>query len=114
MPNQPIPVSTANDMIKAYISYMTTLGVDMNKQTQSVSFTGTILTDWLALTMPFADELRVCMGVYLPGHAQEGRTTAILWPYKDGQPATQPLSEGKDGGGSNTLLKPLNEGQGNP
>src|SRR5690242_9977694 len=87
MPDQPIPVSTADAMIAEYISYMTSLGVDMNNQTQSTSFGGTDLTNWLATVMPFADELRIFNGRYLPGDAHAGRTTVILWPYYHGAPA---------------------------
>ncbi len=112
MANQPIPVSTANAMISDYISYMTKLGVDMNHQTQSVSFDGTILMNWLGSVMPYADELRVCMGLYPAGNSQAGRTTVILWPYKNGLPATWPAT-GKDGGGDQTI-NPYNEGQGHP
>jgi hypothetical protein len=108
-----IPVSTANDMIKGYFDYMTKQGVDMNKQTQSVSFTGSTVMEWLSTVMPRADELRVFMGFYPEGHAQAGRTTVILWPYKDGRPATKPMADGKDGGG-NEELDPFNEGTGQP
>jgi hypothetical protein len=114
MPNKPIPVSTANDMIRGYISFMTKLGVDMKKQTQSVSFTGAALMGWLSSTMPYADELRVCMGIYPPGHDHAGRTTVILWPYKNGKPATKPISAGKDGGGDDEDIDPYNEGGGLP
>jgi hypothetical protein len=113
MPDQPIPVSTANDMLKQYVTYMKSLGVDMDSQTQSVSFTGSSVMGWLAQVMPFADELRVCMGLYPPGHIQAGRTTVILWPYKNGQPATKPLTEGKNGGGGSTI-NPYNDGHGQP
>lgn len=109
---KPIPASTANDMIKAYFDYMTKLGVDMKKQTQSVTFTGSTVMTWLTEVMPRADELRVFMGVYPEGHDQAGRTTVILWPYKDGQPATKPI-EGK-GGDDGEDFDPYNDGQGNP
>ena len=110
---KPIPINTANDMIKAYFDYMTEQSVDMNKQTQSVSFTGSTLTEWLATAMPRADELRVFMGFYPEGHAQAGRTTVILWPYKDGKPATKPMAAGKDGSGDEGV-EPYNDGQGQP
>jgi hypothetical protein len=114
MTNKPIPVSTANDMITGYISFMTGLKVDMSKQTQSVSFTSSALMDWLSGTMPYADELRVCMGMYPPGHEQAGRTTVILWPYKNGNQATKPITAGKDGGGDDEKIPPYNEGGGLP
>ncbi|MEI9911813.1 MAG: hypothetical protein WDO71_20510 [Bacteroidota bacterium] len=61
---KPIPAGTADVMIKDYFDYMTKLGVDMKKQTQSVSFTGSAVMEWLAGVMPKADELRVFMGLY--------------------------------------------------
>lgn len=108
---KPIPAGTADVMIKDYFDYMTKHGVDMKKQTQSVSFTGSTVMEWLVEVMPRADELRVFMGFYPEGHAQAGRTTVILWPYKDGNPATSPI-EGKGGGGNR--LDPFNDGAGNP
>lgn len=92
----PIPVSVANTMIQDYILYMQSKGIDMDKQTHSVSFTRDKLMDWLNKTMPDADELRVCFGAYGKGESNAGRITVILWPYKDGEPTTQPVYEGKD------------------
>jgi hypothetical protein len=87
MPGRPISKTTADSLIAEYISYMTNLGVDMNKQTQSVSFTATTVMKWLDRKLAEgADELKVFMGLYPPGHTQAGHTTVILWPYKDGQP----------------------------
>lgn len=108
---KPIPAGTADVMIKDYFDYMTKHGVDMTKQTQSVTFTGSTVMEWLVEVMPRADELRVFMGFYPEGHAQAGRTTVILWPYKDGNPATNPI-EGKGGGGND--IDPFNDGAGNP
>jgi len=113
MANQPIPVDKAYDMVKNYIAYMTGLGVDMQKQTQSVSFDAAIFKHWLDTVMPYTDELRVCMGVYPAGDPQEGRTTVILWPYKNGKPATMPAVGDGDGDGNQTI-DPFNEGHGNP
>jgi len=110
MANQPIPVEQANEMIAQYIEYMTKLGVDMQKQTQSISFTSKELLLWLNETMPFADELRVCLGVYPPGAENPGRITSILWPYKDGKPATRPTIEGKGGGDDEEEIPPYNNG----
>ena len=107
MANQPIPVSRANGMIQDYITYMEGLGVNMSQQTQSVSFDGNILQQWLSDVMPFADELRVFLGASGAGDAL--RITVILWPYKNGQPAMQP----GEGAGS-TAINPFNEGQGLP
>jgi hypothetical protein len=56
--------------------------------------------DWLNKTMAPADELKVFMGLYPPGHEQEGRTTVILWPYLK----EKPLQD----------IDPFNEGQGLP
>jgi hypothetical protein len=105
MPDQPIPVSTADAMIAEYISYMTGLGVNMNNQTQSVSFTGTDLTNWLNTVMPYTDELRIFNGRYPAGDPHAGRTTVILWPYYHGAPAAD--NKGKQ-------IQPLNEGTGMP
>lgn len=119
MPNQPIPVSQATAMVKAYTSYMQTLGVDMQKQTHSVAFTLPELITWLTKMTELADEIRVCMGDYPAGDPQAGRTTVILWPYKNGQPAQYPseenggdCEEGEDceNGGSKDI-DPYNQGQ---
>ena len=110
MANQPISVATANAMIQENITYMSGLGVNMSNQTQSVSFDGIILQQWLANVMPFADELRICIGVYPKGDPNAGRVTTILWPYKNGQPATEPSAAG----GADVMIDPYNEGQGEP
>lgn len=89
MPGKPISKTAADAMIKDYIGYMTGLGVDMNKQTQYVSFTPATLLGWLNQKLPDADELRVFMGLYPPGHPQAGKTTVIFWPYKEGQPVSE-------------------------
>ena len=131
MPNQPIPVSEALGMIKTYTTYMQTLGVDMQKQTHAVGFTLPELITWLSKMTELADEIRICMGDYPAGHPQAGRTTVMLWPYKNGQPATYPsegtllkskLSKGKSGddddddddeedGGGGKGVDPYNDGQ---
>ena len=112
MANHPIPVEQANEMIAQYLDYMTNLGVDMQKQTQSISFTSKELLQWLSESMPFADELRVCLGVYPEGAENPGRITSILWPYKNGRPATKPKIEGKDG--DDDEIPPYNGGSLNP
>jgi hypothetical protein len=101
MANQPISVSTANTLISEYINYMTSKGVNMSLQTQSVGFSGATLMHWLGTVTPFADEFRICMGCYPAGDPSAGRTTVIVWPYKNGAPAT-------DGGGN--TINPFNEG----
>jgi len=112
MENRPIPVSEANLMIQEFIRYMPAHDMDPFKQTQSVSFTGKELMSWLTQTMPYADELRVCLGVYPPGNPNAGRITVILWPYKDGEQASQTLTEGKDGGPDK--IPPYNQGSLHP
>lgn len=115
MKNHPIPVSEANLMIDTYIKYLGQLGVDPSKQTQSVSFTGPELMTWLQNTMRSADELRICLGVYPEGHADAGRITAILWPYKDGKPAaSSAIIEGKDDPPPPPPTEPYNAGGLNP
>ena len=113
MAGRQIPVSTANNMTRLYVEFMTKLGVDMDHQTQNVSFTNDDLMDYLVTVKPFTDELRVFMGVYPEGHEQAGRTTVILWPYKDGKPSARPLTIGKGGDGDDGF-DPYNEGTGHP
>jgi len=113
MTNRPIPVEQANAMISEYISYMEKLGVDMAKQTQSVSFTSKEFYTWLTSVMQYMDELRVCIGVY-PDGTSSGRITTILWPYKDGKPARKPKVEGKGGGDDDEDVEPYNDGHTTP
>lgn len=96
MENGPISVSVANSMIEEYLQYMKAQGIDMDKQTHSISFTRDKLMDWLTRNMEGADELRICLGAYGKDESNAGRITVILWPYKDGEPFTQPISDGKD------------------
>lgn len=107
MPNRTIPVSDANAMIAQYLAYMTDHKVNMNTQTHSASFTTPELLRWMNEVKDYTDEFRICLGVY-PGGEKTGRMTTIIWPYKDGQPATHP-DEGKDGGGK-SQFDPYNEG----
>ena len=64
---------------------------------------------------PLMDELRIFYGLYQSG-PHTGRTTVILWPYKNGQPAMRAEAAGKlmndDNGGR--YIEPFNEGAGNP
>ena len=99
-------------MISGYIAYMTKLGVDMQKQTQSVSFTSPEMLRWMNEVFKYTDEFRICLGVYPDTHPQAGWITTIIWPYKEGKPATEPETPGKDGG--TVPIKPYNEGQHNP
>jgi hypothetical protein len=102
---QAIPVTTANTQKSEYVSYMTGLGVNMNSQTQSVSFDSTTLMHWLNTVVANADEFRIFMGRYPQGHPSAGRTTVMIWPYKTGAPAVD--SHG-------TSIQPFNEGNGLP
>lgn len=124
MPNRPIPITEANTMIKAYSTYMTTLGVDMKKQTQAVAFKLPELISWLSKMTEVADEIRICMGDYPAGHPEAGRTTVILWPYKNGQPSVytgvEPTADnpegcddegGAEGDGGGKEVDPYNDGQ---
>jgi hypothetical protein len=109
MPNQPIPVIQADAMVATYVSYMQQHGINMSQQTLNVSFSTTELMAWLDQVKVFTDEFRICVGVYPDGESKAGRLTAIIWPYKGGKPATQPIEQGKSGGGS-SFIKPFNEG----
>ncbi len=111
MANGPISPNQGFAMTAAYTSYMQKLGVDMNSQTASVSFVSTDLMSWMTSVKMYADEFRICLGVY-PDGANAGRITVIVWPYKAGKPAEQPSTEGKDGSG--TLVPPFNAGTLNP
>jgi hypothetical protein len=110
----PIPVSTANTMIEDYIRSTESGAEDLSKKTWSVSFTGKELMDWLAEKMPFADELRICFGKYPKDDIKGGQVTVILWPYKNGQPATQGYLEGKDDPVPPPPIPPYNNGGLNP
>jgi hypothetical protein len=114
MENRPIPVSVANEMIAEYTAWLRQQGIDPEKQSQSISFTGKELMSWLSGVMPVADELRICLGVYPKTDPNAGRITVILWPYKDGQPATQPVTDGKDTPPPPPPVDPYNQGSLNP
>jgi hypothetical protein len=119
--SKPIPVSQASAMIKTYDNYMASLGVDMKTQTQSVSFTLPELMAWLNKMTPIADEIRIFMGDYPAGNPNAGRTSLVLWPYKNGKPArttdtslaTEPGEE-QDPGDPGDPADPFNEGHLNP
>lgn len=108
MANQPITVKRANELMTEYRSYMTDLGVIISQQTQSVSFDTAALAQWFNAKLPHMDELRICMGVYPSGETHAGRITVALWPYMNGQPATEEV------GGVPTEIEPFNEGTGQP
>ncbi|HTD95245.1 MAG TPA: hypothetical protein VK644_15570 [Chitinophagaceae bacterium] len=112
MANRPIPVAVATGMISEYLSYMKAESI--GKQSQYVGFNSPELLKWLEMVSPYMDELRICFGIYPPGHESAGLITTILWPYKNGAPAKKSTgSEGKgDGGGGD--LEPYNEGQTGP
>ena len=108
MASQPITISRANKLITEYRDYMIGLGVDISSQTQTVSFNAAVLAQWLNNVLPNTDELRICMGVYPSGEADAGRITVALWPYKNGQPATEEV------GGVTTEIEPFNVGSLHP
>lgn len=110
MPNQTIPISKANAMIQQYVTYMTTHGVDMNFQTQTVVFDTTLLMEYLDRTKGYTDEFRICIGVYPNDESKAGRITAIVWPYKNGQPASRSTDAEGKGGGGKPPLDPFNDG----
>jgi hypothetical protein len=109
MPNQPIPVTTAQQMIYAYKQYMIDHGVDMNQQTQSVGFASSTLLAWLTDVSPLMDELRIFYGLYQSG-TSNGRTTVILWPYKNGQPAMRAEEQARSSDEAGRYVEPFNEG----
>jgi hypothetical protein len=104
MANQPISVSKATQMMSEYRSYMTSLGVSINNQTQTVSFDPAILLPWLTNVQSNMDELKVCLSVYPSTDPNAGKITVALWPYKNGQPATETVK------GVVTEIEPFNYG----
>lgn len=92
----PIPVATADLMIKEYEG-ITASDLELAKKTLTVSFTGKELMGWLNEKMAVADELKIFFGKYPKDDPQAGRVTVILWPYKNGSPLTEGYIEGKDG-----------------
>jgi hypothetical protein len=105
MAGQSISAGSADQMVTKYSEFMSNLGVNMEEQTQSVSFSIAPLMNWLNSISNHSDELRICMAAYPDGDANEGRTTVVLWPYRNGQPAAD---------GANEPIDPYNEGGGNP
>ena len=80
MANQPIPPEQAKAMMATYLSYMSGLGVDMKKQTHTVSFDSATLLKWMMDVAPYSDEFRLCEAVYPPNHPNAGRLTVVIWP----------------------------------
>lgn len=115
--SSPISVPTANLMIEAYTKYMEGHSINMNQQTHCVIFPTSQLNEWMNKVTPYCDEFRIYNGLY-PAGEHENRTTVILWPYKDGQPARWPETENGYGDGDNDdgdgLIQPYNEGHLNP
>lgn len=113
MPSQPIPISQADAMIAQYVTYMTNLGVDMKTQTHCICFNAAEFTKWINAVQPYADEFRICEGVYPSGYANEGHITTIIWPYKDGKPAV--VTKGNNLGGGlcdpSGTINPFNDGK---
>lgn len=113
MTNQPIPIEQAQQMIALYLQYIKDHGI--GDQTQYVIFTNKEFVPWFDEVKRYADEFRIFNGVYPTGHEFAGRMTVIIWPYKDGKPATWPLVEGKDGDPDpGAPIKPFNDGHGAP
>ena len=112
MAGKSIPISTANAMVSRYVDHVQNLGVTANKKTQYVSFTLPEIMEWLQQVTPFTDELRICLGIHPDNASDPGRVTAIIWPYKSGRPASQPLAPGK--GGDDSGLDPYNDGSNGP
>lgn len=106
MANRTIPVKEANAMIEQYLGYMTEHKVNMQTQTHSAGFDKPGLLAYIDSVKEYADEFRICLGVY-PSGDKAGRLTTIIWPYKDGRPAKRP-DPGKDGG--STDFDPYNDG----
>ena len=104
MAGQAISVDTADQMITAYMDYMSNLGVNMEEQTQRVSFSIGPLITWLNSIAADSDSISVCMAAYPEGEPSAGRTSVILWPYKNGEPAER--------GGE--IIEPYNDGSLDP
>lgn len=110
MTNKPIPVAEAEVMKREYLNYMTQLGVDMTQQTHSVSFDSKVLQAWMQQVTPVTDEFRIFLGVYPTASPNAGRISTIIWPYKNGQPATRSgMALGDDG-----WEDPFNDGSHHP
>ena len=100
----------------AYQTYMTELGVNVKTtQTNCVSFGSKALQEYFNSNKIFenSDEIRIYFGIYpadspktYPG-VEPGRLTTIIWPYKDGQPATYPIGELGEG----EPIEPFNVGE---
>jgi hypothetical protein len=114
MAGKTIPISLAHDMIGKYYDHVRNLPVEPNKKTQYISFTLPEIMDYLKQVTPFADELRICLGVHPQDSDKPGRVTVIIWPYKSDKPATKPITEGKDGGGGDEGIDPYNDGNNAP
>jgi hypothetical protein len=112
MANRPIPVAVATGMISEYRSYMKS--ESFAKQSQYVCFNSPELLKWLETVSPYMDELRICFGIYPPGHESAGLITTILWPYKNGAPAKRLTGDEGKGYGDPGDIEPYNEGQTGP
>ncbi len=86
----------------AYQNYMKEHGIDVKTtQTNCVSFGSKALQEYFINNQIFenSDEIRIFLGVYpldSPNtypEAKSGRITTIIWPYKNGKPATYPSTE---------------------
>ena len=112
MAGKPIPVTMAMTMVGQYAEYISKLQTHVDKKTEYTIFSLPDLMAWLKTVEPYADELKVCMGVYPADAPGAGRLTVILWPYNSGKPAGEPL-EGKGGTGGGGM-NPYNDGNNGP
>jgi hypothetical protein len=101
MAGQPIAANAAETLMSNYAAYMTSLGVDMGEQTESVSFSLSDLVTWLNSIASQTDEIRASLGSYGDNSPDKNRLTVILWPYRAGNRAVN---------GSNQEIDPYNEG----
>lgn len=111
----------ANACKAEYAAFMKNLGINVNKnQTNTITFNTAELQAYLQDNNVFenSDEIKVFLGVYpedSPGvypSTQPGKITAIIWPHKNGQPATF-LKEGNNGA-SGAPIDPFNVGELSP
>ena len=112
MAGKPIPVTMAMTMVGQYADYISNLQTQSDKKTEYTIFSLPDLMDWLKSVEPYADEIKVCMGLYPADAPQAGRLTVILWPYSAGKPSAEPF-QGKDGGGGGGM-NPYNDGNNGP
>src|SRR5262245_54238500 len=107
-----IPVKQADDMILFYQKHCKDQNLPKEKSTEYVSYALPEFQAWLTAVTPYSDEVRVCLGVYPPGHPEEGRLTVLFRSYSAGKPSAEPREEGKGGTGGG--FSPYDEGNSGP